>query len=60
MNKDQIAGTLKSAMGRAQRQAGKATGSNDQQAKGLIKQGQGKLQKAYGDLKAAFKSTRHS
>jgi len=31
------------------------TGSKEQQAKGLLKQGEGKVQKGYGDVKEAAK-----
>ena len=60
MNKDQLKGTLKGAQGTAQAQAGKSTGSTDQQAQGLVKQAEARLQKAYGDMKEALKNSRHS
>jgi len=60
MNKDQINGAIKGAAGRAQAHAGKTIGSDKQEAKGLLKQGQGRLQKAYGDLKAALRNSKHT
>lgn len=60
MNKDQINGAIKGAVGRAQAHAGKTIGSDNQEAKGLLKQGRGRLQKAYGDLKAALRNSRHA
>ena len=53
MNKDQVQGTVKNAVGEVQQEVGKATGSKKQQAKGLRKQAEGKLQKGVGDLTAA-------
>jgi uncharacterized protein YjbJ (UPF0337 family) len=38
-----------------QEEAGKLTGSKEQQVKGLNKQISGKAEKAYGDAKAAIK-----
>jgi uncharacterized protein YjbJ (UPF0337 family) len=60
MNKDQVEGTLKGVQGNVQEQAGKTVGSGTQQAKGLAKQAEARLQKAYGDVKAALKNSRHS
>ncbi|MDE2371181.1 MAG: CsbD family protein [Burkholderiales bacterium] len=51
MNKDQVKGTVKDAIGNIQEQAGKLIDSPDQQAKGLHKQVEGKTQKVVGDLK---------
>lgn len=59
MNKDQIKGTLKDAAGKVQEQAGKLTGSTEQQLKGLNKQVQGQAQKAVGDVKEVFKDATH-
>ena len=59
MNKDQVEGTVKDAIGKAQEKAGAVTGSTKQEAKGLIKQAEGKLQKATGDVKEALKNSRH-
>ena len=55
MNKDQVAGAAKDATGKAQEKAGEAVGSPGQEAKGLVKQGEGKVQKAYGDAKEVLK-----
>ena len=49
MNRDQVNGRMKDMGGKIQEKAGKATGNRSQQAKGLIKQGVGKLQKTVGD-----------
>lgn len=59
MNKDQVKGTLKGALGRVQEHAGKTIGSSEQQAKGLARQGEGRMQRAYGHLKAALKNSQH-
>ncbi len=55
MNKDQVKGGAKDLAGKAQQQAGKMTGSKEQQAKGLAKQASGKVQKNVGDAKEAAK-----
>ncbi len=55
MNKDQVKGAVKDVAGKAQEGIGKALGSGEQQAKGLARQGEGKLQKHYGDAKEAVK-----
>lgn len=55
MNKDQVQGTVKNAVGEVQQEVGKATGSKKQQAKGLARQATGQVQKAYGDVKEALK-----
>ena len=60
MNKDQVNGAIKGALGKAQVRAGRAMGRNNQEAKGLLTQAEGRMQKAYGDLKAALKNSRHS
>ena len=59
MNKDQVEGTIKDAIGKVQEKSGAVTGSTEQEAKGLIKQAEGKLQKATGDVKAALKNSSH-
>ena len=51
MNKDQIKGQAKDIGGKVQEEAGKVTGSSEQQAKGLSKQVEGKVQEKAGDLK---------
>ena len=60
MNKDQVNGALNRALGRVQEHAGKTIGSDVQKSKGLARQGQGRLQKACGDVKEVLKSSRHS
>lgn len=60
MNKDQIKTALNGALGRVQEHAGKTIGSSEQEAKGLIRQGQARLQKAYDDVKDALRNSRHS
>lgn len=60
MNKDQVGGAIKGAMGRLQEHAGKTIGSTGQEAKGLARQSAGKLQKVYGNVKAALRGSRHS
>ena len=49
-NKDQVKGELKDLGGKIQEEAGKLLGSKKQQAIGLQKQAEGKLQKGVGDL----------
>ena len=51
MNKDQMKGHLKGLAGKAQQKLGKLTGSKEQQAKGVMKQAEGKVQKGVGDVK---------
>ena len=58
MNKDQVEGTAKNAVGKVQREAGKLIGSKRQQAKGIGKQMEGTVQKAVGDARAALKTSR--
>lgn len=60
MNKDQVKGALKGALGKVQEHAGKTAGSREQEAKGLATQAEARLQKAYGDVKQALKNSRHS
>ena len=60
MNRDEVKGTLNDALGKVQEHAGKTIGSNQQQAKGLLRQSEGRMQKAYGHLKAALKNSQHS
>lgn len=60
MNKDQVNGAAKEAAGKAQEKVGQVIGSTDMEADGLVKQGEGKLQKAYGAVKEALKNSKHS
>jgi uncharacterized protein YjbJ (UPF0337 family) len=55
MNKDHVKGSAKDVAGKVQEEAGKLTGSDKQQAKGLKNQVEGKIQKGVGDVKDAFK-----
>ena len=55
MNKDQVKGAVKDIVGKGQEQVGKIVGSEEQQAKGLDKQVEGKVQKTYGDVKENVK-----
>ena len=48
MNKDQVKGATKDAVGKVQEAAGKLVGNKEQQAKGMLKQ-------AYGDTKEVLK-----
>ena len=60
MNNDQLKGAVKDTAGKAQEEAGKLTGNKTEEAKGLAKQGEGKAQTAYGNLKETLKNSRHS
>jgi len=53
MDKDEIKGKAKDVAGRVQRQVGEWTGDEEQQAKGLGKQAEGKIQNAFGKVKDA-------
>jgi uncharacterized protein YjbJ (UPF0337 family) len=53
MNKDQLKGHVKDIAGKVQGKVGDATDDQEQQAKGMKNQAEGKLQKGYGDLKNA-------
>ena len=55
MNKDQVKGATKDAVGKVQEAAGKLVGNKKQQAKGMLKQAEGEAQKAYGDTKEVLK-----
>ena len=57
MNKDQLKGGIKNAEGKIQEQAGKLTGSPEQQLKGLAKQVAGKTQESIGDAKQFVKDS---
>ena len=51
MNSDQVKGATKNVVGKVQEEAGKLTGSKQQQAEGLKKQVEGTAQKGFGDAK---------
>ncbi|MEC5387853.1 CsbD family protein [Uliginosibacterium sp. H3] len=57
MNKDQIKGRAKEAAGKVQEVAGRTVGSERQEAKGLGKQIEGKVQKNYGDARESVKDS---
>lgn len=58
MNKDQLKGAAKASVGKLQRKAGKLVGSEEQEAKGLVKQVAGKAQQRLGDAKEVIKDSR--
>lgn len=55
MNKNQVKGVVTDIAGKVQEQAGKLVGSKEQQAKGLGKQVEGKVEQAFGDAKEVMK-----
>jgi uncharacterized protein YjbJ (UPF0337 family) len=55
MNKDQVNGTVKDITGKVQEEAGKLVGNKEQEAKGLLKQVEGKAEKRLGDVKEIVK-----
>jgi len=55
MDKDELKGKAKDIAGRVERQAGEWTGNEETQAKGALKQGEGKIQNAFGKAKDALK-----
>jgi uncharacterized protein YjbJ (UPF0337 family) len=56
MNKDQIKGTVKDIVGKAQEAAGKAIDNKEMQLKGMHKQVVGKAEKTIGDAKQGVKN----
>ena len=58
MNKDQVQGVAKDVAGKVQETVGQATGSREQQAKGVLGQVEGKGQKALGDAKEVVKDAK--
>lgn len=58
MNKDQVKGATKQAVGKVQQKAGEVLDSEKHQAKGIAKQVEGKVQKNYGDMKENIKDNR--
>jgi uncharacterized protein YjbJ (UPF0337 family) len=57
INKDQVEGRTKEAVGKVQEVAGKAVGSKSQQVKGMANKVAGQAQAAYGDVKENIKDT---
>jgi uncharacterized protein YjbJ (UPF0337 family) len=55
MNKDQVKGTVKDIAGRIERQAGEWTGDEKKKVHGTMKQAEGKIQNAWGNVKDAGK-----
>jgi uncharacterized protein YjbJ (UPF0337 family) len=55
MNKDQVEGKLKDVGGRIERQVGEWTGDPQKQGHGALKQAEGKVQNAWGNVKEAGK-----
>jgi len=60
MNRDQIKGRAKEAAGTVQQKAGELMGSPTQRAKGLLKRGVGKVQKAIGDARERNREDKQS
>jgi uncharacterized protein YjbJ (UPF0337 family) len=55
MNKDQVKGKVKDVAGRIERQAGEWTGDEKKEVHGTMKQAEGKIQNAWGNVKDAGK-----
>ena len=55
MNEDRAKGKVKDIAGRVERQVGEWTGDTDAEAKGTMKQAEGKVQNAWGKAKDAVK-----
>lgn len=55
MNKDQVEGSVKEVVGKVQSKTGELVGSKEQQAKGLLKEAEGKTQKTVGNAKEVLK-----
>ncbi len=55
MNKDQVKGTIKLAVGKTQKKIGEVTGNTKEQAAGARTALEGKTQKLVGDMKALVK-----
>jgi uncharacterized protein YjbJ (UPF0337 family) len=56
INKDQVEGRVKEATGKAQEVAGRVTGNDTQEAKGMINTNLGSAQAKVGDLTEKAKS----
>lgn len=56
MDKQHVKGTGKDVGGKVKETFGKATGDRETEAEGKVDQSEGKLRKAAGDVKDAFKS----
>jgi len=55
MNKNQVKGAVKDIAGNVQQKAGRLVGSKEQEAKGLVKQVQGKAKRNLGDAQEVTK-----
>ena len=55
MDKDRVEGKLKDIAGRTERQVGEWTGDSEAEAKGAMKQAEGKVQNAWGAKDAVNK-----
>jgi uncharacterized protein YjbJ (UPF0337 family) len=55
MDQDQVKGKAKDIAGAVERKVGEWTGDKKTEAKGAIKQGEGKLQNAWGTVKDAVR-----
>ena len=55
MNEDRAKGKVKDVAGRVERQVSEWTGDTEAQAKGAMKQAEGKVQNAWGKAKDAVK-----
>ena len=53
MNKDELKGKAKDAIGRGERQVGEWTDNEKMQGEGMARQAEGKVQKGVGKLKQA-------
>jgi uncharacterized protein YjbJ (UPF0337 family) len=54
MNRDQLNGAAKNVVGKAQQKFGELTGNKAQQAKGIAKQMEGKVQKGVGNVEQSL------
>jgi uncharacterized protein YjbJ (UPF0337 family) len=57
MNKDQVEGKVKDVAGRVERQTAEWTGDKKKELDGAAKQAEGKVQKAWGNVKEAGQKT---
>jgi uncharacterized protein YjbJ (UPF0337 family) len=55
MNKDEVKGKMKNAVGQAERELGKVTGSKKLKARGGALQAEGKVQEIVGKAKATIR-----
>ena len=58
MNKDQVNGMVKEAIGKVQEKTGAVIGNPTQQLKGIKKQVEGKTQKLIGDVEVVLEDAR--